>query len=395
MQHVPHVDPATPPTEREPGSRHRSPRRSRRRSLTRPRPWPVALVLAFVVTLGLGVAQDAPPPAEAPGDVPSGASSEATQADPDRRIITIDGSGGTQRGNLRSGPIIYEHPDQQGIRATVSTLTILGSYAELTAPEGTSIARGGERTASFQNGVQVERGRLTATGPTLAYSEATGLGVLEGPANIVVAPDEEGGDPVTIDANEVAFDVDTDRSTSSGDVRLVNGNQTAESGTLVYEEGRNLGVLRSEGAQATITRTEDDGSAMVITADEIRVLTDEKKLYAVGDVTVVDGSITSTGAVVFFDDETGIAEVIGAQGAPARAEDADTGATLVTDRIKQDVEYDFFEAIDASVPSAFDATAFALTLEAEDGAGTGGAGNGNSDAEQGDEGATQDGADGE
>src|SRR5690606_32148179 len=257
---------------------------------------------------------------------------------------------------------------QQGIRATVSTLTILGSYAELTAPEGTSIARGGERTASFQNGVQVERGRLTATGPTLAYSEATGLGVLEGPASIVVAADEEGGDPVTIDANEVAFDVDTDLSTSSGDVRLVNGNQTAESGTLVYEEGRNLGVLRSEGAQATITRTEEDGSAMVITADEIRALPD---------------------------DETGIAEVIGVEGAPARAVDADTGATLVTDRIKQDVEYDFFEAIDASVPSAFDAATFALTSEAEGGAGDGGASDGSSGAEEGDEGAAQDGADGE
>ncbi len=377
MQHVPHVDPATSPIGRDPGSRRRSRRRSRLGSLTRPHPWPVALVLALVVTLGLGlgVAQDAPPPAEAPGDAASGATSEATQADPDRRIITIDGSGGTQRGNLRSGPIIYEHPDPQGIRATVSTLTILGSYAELSAPEGTSIARGGERTASFQNGVQVERGRLTATGPTLTYSEATGLGVLAGPANIVVAPDEEGGDPVNIDANEVAFDVDTDLSTSSGDVRLVNGNQAAESGTLVYEEGRNLGVLRSEGAQATITRTEEDGTAMVITANEIRVLTDEKKLYAVGDVTVVDGSITSTGAVVFFDDETGIAEVIGAEGAPARAVDAETGASLVTDRIKQDVEYDFFEAIDASVPSAFDASAFALASERE--------------------GAAQDGADGE
>jgi lipopolysaccharide transport protein LptA len=193
--------------------------------------------------------------------------------------------------------------------------------------------------------------------------------VLTGPASIVVAPEEEGGEPVTIDANEVAFDVDTDRSTSSGDVRLVNGNQAAESDTLVYEEDRNLGVLSSEGAQASITRTEEDGSTMVITANEIRVLTDEKKLFASGDVTVVDGSITSTGAMVFFDDETGIAEVIGAEGAPARAVDTDTGATLVTDRIKQDVEYDFFEAIDASVPSAFDAGAFALATEAQDGAG--------------------------
>ncbi|HZW99477.1 MAG TPA: hypothetical protein VFF10_05390, partial [Trueperaceae bacterium] len=110
--------------------------------------WMVSALLVLS-TLSWALAQETP--AEPP--------------DPEARIITIDGSGGTQRGNLRSGPIIYEHPDPQGITATVSTLTILGQYAELTAPEGTSISRGGERTATFQNGVEVNRGRLTATGP--------------------------------------------------------------------------------------------------------------------------------------------------------------------------------------------------------------------------------------
>src|SRR5690554_6325118 len=130
----------------------------------------------------------------------------------EKRIITIDGSGGTQRGNLRSGPIIYEHPDELGVEATVSTLTIRGSFAELSAPEGTSIGTGGQRTAAFRNGVLVERGRMTATGPALTYSEATGLGVLEGPAEITVAPDGEGEgeEPVLITAERVEFDVDTE-----------------------------------------------------------------------------------------------------------------------------------------------------------------------------------------
>ena len=43
------------------------------------------------------------------------------------------------------------------------------------------------------------------------------------------------------------------------------------------------------------------------------------------------------------------------------AVDADSGATLVTDRIQQDVEYDFFEAIDASLPSTYDVSDFELT----------------------------------
>ncbi len=314
------------------------------------------LLLLLVLGLATGLAQD-----EAVDDT--------------RRIITIDGSGGTQRGNLRSGPIIYEHPDEYGIVATVATLTIRGHFAELATADGASIAKGGERTASFEDGVLVERGRLNAEGPSLSYSEATGLGVLAGPAAITVAPDDatdsdqsddEDGpveEPVYIWADEVEFDVDTDRSTSSGNVRLINGNQTAEAGTLRYEEERTLGVLTREGGQATITRLDADGTEMVITADEIRVLTDSKELYARGNVTVVDGEITSNGSEVFFDDETSIAEIIGSAAEPARAVDASSGTTLVTDRIKQDVEYGFFEAIDASVASAFDAADFAQAQE--------------------------------
>jgi len=192
------------------------------------------------------------------------------------------------------------------------------------------------------------------------------LGVLGQQANVTVAATEEAGEPVLITADQVAFDVDTDRSTSTGNVHLINGNQTADADQLVFEEDTNLGVLTSENGQAVITRLDEDGSTMTITADEIRVLTDINHLYARGNVTVVDGSITSTGAIVFFDDETGIAEVIGDGETPARSVDADSGATLVTDRIKQDIEFDFFEAIDASVPSDFDVTAFALRGEAQE-----------------------------
>ena len=326
--------------------------------------------LAMVVLLAFAalVLVVAPSAVAQQGEAGGGdAASAAGNAEPsENRIITIDGSGGTQRGNLRFGPIIYEHPEPTGIRATVSTLTILGSYAELSAPEGVSISRGGQRTARFQGGVEVERGRLTATGPELAYDEATGLGVLGQQAEIVVAAEADGDEPVYISADQVAFDVDTDRSTSTGGVHLVNGNQTADAEELIFEEEANLGVLTSAGAQAVITRLDEDGSTMTITADEIRVLTDVNKLYARGAVTVVDGAITSTGSIVFFDDETGIAEVIGGSAGPARSVDADSGATLVTDRIKQDIEFDFFEAIDSSVPSDFDVTAFALRGEAQE-----------------------------
>ena len=125
-------------------------------------------------------------------------------------------------------------------------------------------------------------------------------------------------------------------------------------------------MLTSEGGQVQITRTDEDGGLMTITADEIRVLTEENRLFARGDVTVVDGPITSRGQVVFFDDEMGIAEIIGTADQPAEAVDSETGASLVTDRIRQDVEFDFFEAIDASVPSEFDPAAFALRGESQE-----------------------------
>jgi len=107
-----------------------------------------------------------------------------------RRIITIDYSGGQVRSaNLRFGPLYYSHPDPAGIRASVSNLAIYAQNAELRAPEGVLIARAaGQRQARFEGGVRVTRGRLTAQGPELIYSEATGLGVIKGAVEIVVAP---------------------------------------------------------------------------------------------------------------------------------------------------------------------------------------------------------------
>lgn len=317
------------------------------------------LTLLLAVLAAIGSAQDtSPPPADG---TTAPVSADAPAQTNQKRVITIDDSGGTQSGNLRYGPIVYQHPDPFGIKATVSTLTIYGHHAELKGPDGVSIFTGGQRTATFDQGVKVERGRLTASGPALTYSEASGVGTLQGGVHITVAPDKQGADPVTITADQVAFDVDTDRSTSTGHVELLNGNQAAQAGTLVYEEKQALGQLTTDGGQSTITRTDPDGKKLVITADQILVLTDEKKLYATGNVTVVDGSITSKGATVFFDDSLAIAEILGAPGAPATAVDSKNGSSLRADRIKQDVKYDYFEAMDASAPSLFDKAAFAMT----------------------------------
>ena len=225
------------------------------------------------------------------------------------RIITITYDGGNRASpDLRFGPYEYSHPDPEGLMATVSNLTIYGSEAVLEAPQGVMIADAeGQRQASFAGGVRVVRGRLEATGPALAYDESTGLGTLERlfdvGVDIVVEPPPERANQgdVTITANSVTFDVDTDVSTSRGDVLLINGNQQAEAEELVYEEARDLAKLSSSGQQVRAVRQNDDGE-LIIVADEIRTLTQTDSLLAVGNVIIVDGPIRSTGDVVFFDD---------------------------------------------------------------------------------------------
>jgi lipopolysaccharide export system protein LptA len=283
----------------------------------------------------------------------------------ERRVITIDYSGGTASGNLRFGPISYAHPDPAGVVATVSTLRIEASRATLRGPDDTLIGQAqGRREADFEGGVTVRRGRLVAVGERLVYSEATGLGILEGGAEIRIAPAREGEDEVVITALEVTFDVDTDVSVSEGEVLLVNGDQTARADRLLFEEARDLGQLTSSEAQAEVVRMTESGE-LRITADEIRVLTDEKALYARGDVTVIDGPVTSRGDVVFYDDEEEVAEVIGS---PATSVDSAAGVNLRTDRIRQDVRFRFVEAIDASLPTTYTVEQFALAAERTDAA---------------------------
>lgn len=284
------------------------------------------------------------------------------QEDLDKRVISIDSSGGTQSGNLRFGPIFYEHPDPEGIEAVVSNLSIYSQKAELRGPEGEQIsltAAKGRRTARFNEGVRVTRNRLESKGTELVYSEETGLGTLTGGVDILVAPREEGDDPVAITAQEAEFDVDTDVSISTGNVELITGNQSAASDTLEYEEERDLGCLRSESGQVTARRVDEDGDELVITADTVCTLTEQDKLLAKGNVAIVDGSITSRGDTVFFDDTQSRAEIIG----NATSVDEEEGFEISGDRIEQRTDLDTVRIIDASVPTEFTEDEFTLTRD--------------------------------
>ncbi len=250
----------------------------------------------------------------------------------EQRIITIEAPGGTRSGNLRHGPWVYEAGRPGGVIGRVKDLEISATRATLEAPQGKTMQEAeGERVASFEGGVTVKRDRMTATGPRLVYRESNGRGVLEGNARMRQEAREKGGDPVEVSAPRMTFDVDTNVSTSEGGVSLKNGRQEGRSDTVYYEEERGLAVFTDAKEVVLIRRREGKGD-LVIRAREVRSLTEEKRLLATGGVTLVDGDITTTGASLLYNDNTGEATIlagrVGNQSVPARSVNTKERATL-------------------------------------------------------------------
>ena len=176
----------------------------------------------------------------------------------------------------------------------------------------------GQRIAAFEGGVVVTRGRLTAKGPSLEYKESTGLGVLAGPTNVVQKPEKAGEEDVVITSATSTFDVDTDVSTSEGNVKLQNGKQSGSSDKIVFDEKANLACLTGSKSVSLVREPKKEGqSKLTIVSKESRVLTETNLLYAIGAVTLISGNNTTTGDTLYYDDEKEIAYV---SGRPANGE---------------------------------------------------------------------------
>ena len=226
------------------------------------------------------------------------------QTDAGKRLITIEGA---PRGDVRNGPLNFTG---NPVKARVSTLNIEASQAVLAAPKGTALIEAkGKRTADFTGNVKVVRGRLTATGNALAYSEATGQGVLNGSASATFTPDKTDGDTVTIKAAQMSLDVDNDRSTSTGGVTLSNGVQNGKADKLVFDEQRELALLT--GSPSLTRAAKGSQKELIITGQEVRALTKTKTLYVRGGVKLVQGTTTTTGDAVYYDDKKNVAYVVG------------------------------------------------------------------------------------
>lgn len=226
------------------------------------------------------------------------------QTDAGKRLITIEGG---PRGDVRNGPLTFTG---NPVKARVSTLNIEASQAVLAAPKGTALIEAkGKRTTEFTGNVKVVRGRLTATGNALVYSEATGQGVLNGSASATFTPDKNDGDTVTIKAAQMSLDVDNDRSTSTGGVTLSNGVQNGKADKLVFDEQRELALLT--GSPSLTRAAKANQKELIITGQEVRALTKTKTLYVRGGVKLVQGTTTTTGDAVYYDDKKNVAYVVG------------------------------------------------------------------------------------
>ena len=270
---------------------------------------------------------------------------------PINRVLKFETSAQLQ-GDLRNGPYNYTGKAGAAVKATVGTVSIAAPQASMKAPAGTPMANAqGRRSADFTGGVTVLRGRLSAKGAALNYSEASGQGLLTGAPSAVFTPEKKGDDPVNIAAVNMSLDVDTNMSTSTGNVKLVSGVQTGRADRVVFDEGKELGLLT--GNMSLSRAATAKAKELNVVGTEARILTKGKLLYVLGKVKLTQGSATTTGDAVYYDDARNVAYVVG----NAVSTDSKTGTTVrarASGALEQRTDLGRVRAVDAgfTIPTA-------------------------------------------
>jgi lipopolysaccharide export system protein LptA len=246
------------------------------------------------------------------------------------RVVRV-GEARTQ-GDPQNGPLTLTSKSATPVRSTVSNLVLTSEKVVLSAPTGTSFSSAeGKRNAEFSGKVTVVRGKVNAVGPTLSYSESSGLGTLKGGAKMTYTPDGKDTEPVLVEASQMQFDVDTETSVSKGNVKLINGKQSTVSETLQFNEKTELAILG--GGKVTLTRQPNKAGENILTLTgvdaKIQTGKDKKLLLMTGKVTLVDGTITTTGNTLFYDDKKNLAIVSGnAKSVDSKNKITQSGVTL-------------------------------------------------------------------
>jgi lipopolysaccharide export system protein LptA len=124
--------------------------------------------------------------------------------------------------------------------------------------------------------VTILEGRTTAIGTVFNYDNETGIGLLSGPVDLDRVAE---GDSPALEASAEAleFNVDTDLSTLSGQVRVVSDGRVSEADTLELDEQAGQAVLKGSPA-----RSEQDQN--VLEGDTLLYFLDSNDVVVIGNV---------------------------------------------------------------------------------------------------------------
>lgn len=99
------------------------------------------------------------------------------------------------------------------------------------------------RTPLPDERVQLVQGRTTVFGSRFFLDRDTDVATMEGPIDLTRAPEGD-ADELTADAEALAYDLETDRSTLTGGVRVTSGGRVSEAELLELDEAAGRAILR-------------------------------------------------------------------------------------------------------------------------------------------------------
>lgn len=241
-------------------------------------------------------------------------------------VLEIDTSGGSQTGNLRYGPVLVRHTDDDGVWASVGSIQVSASVVEVTGPEGVALAAATSlRTATFRSNVVIRRTGLTVSGDEFTYVEATGEGVLVGGAEAWIPYAPDGESSMRVGAQVMVINLRELVSSSEGKVVVdVPDGIMITADKLVFYEERGLAVLSAEGGPVLLSVVSDD-IALAGKAAEIHVDTIGEVLRLRGSVGFQVGDLAVSGSEAFYSHP---AQRVTITGEPANVTDL-AGATVL------------------------------------------------------------------
>jgi lipopolysaccharide export system protein LptA len=182
---------------------------------------------------------------------------------PDRVEMVID-----DETTLRSSLVILREPEgDEGEATDQQTIEMLDGEAEFTGRPACLESF----TRAEQPVVTLEQGRTGITATRFFLDRETDLAELDGPIALDRTPE---GDSEALQATSEAltFDLETERSTLTGNVRVESGDRVSEAETLELDEEAGLATLTGNPARSRQGEDEIEGDTLLYYLDSNDVI---------------------------------------------------------------------------------------------------------------------------